>query len=50
MSWLLDRFLSIGDENLVSPHRFEDNTLLVSFDVFLVLFKLCMGLVPNFVL
>jgi len=50
MAWLLDRFLSVRNKDLVSPHRFEDNTLYVPFDVFLVLFKLCTRLVPNFVL
>ena len=44
-----DRFLSVEDEDLVSPHRFEDNTQYVLLCL-LVLFKLCTGLVPKFVL
>ena len=44
-----DRFLSVEDEDLVSPHRFEDNTQSVLLCL-LVVFKLCTGLVPNFVL
>ena len=44
-----DRFVSVEDEDLVSPHRFEDNTQYVLLCL-LVLFKLCTGLVPNFVL
>jgi len=34
MSWLLDRFLSVEDEDLVSPHRFEDNTQYVLLCLF----------------
>ena len=49
MLWLFDRFLSVEDEDLVSPHIFEDNTPYVLLCL-LVLFKLCTGLVPKFVL
>ena len=35
MSWLFDRFLSVEDEDLVSPHRFEDNTQYVLLCLFL---------------
>jgi len=43
MSWLLDRFLSVEDEDLVSPHRFEDNTLHVLF--FFMLSSICLSFV-----
>ena len=36
MSWLLDRFLRVEDEDLVSPHRFEGNNQHVLFYVSLV--------------
>ena len=43
MSWLFDRFLSVEDEDLVSPHIFEDNTPYV----LLCLFKYCLSCVRD---
>lgn len=45
MPWMMDRFLRLEDEVLVSPHRFEDKTNMF-LHVFSLYFKSFMGLVP----
>ena len=45
MPWMMDMFLRVEDEILVSLYRFEDKTDMFLFFVFSLYFKSCMGLV-----